>query len=72
LEEEKERANELETSLQELQSRLSEDRDSWKQSETRYKEMLEQSQDYVKQLESATHALGKDNITDLKTKVKDK
>lgn len=34
--------------------------------------MIEQCQEHAKQMEQATQALGKDSITDLKTRVKEK
>lgn len=41
LEEEREKASELEASLQELQTKVAQDQADWKISETRYKDMLE-------------------------------
>lgn len=72
LDEEREKTGELETSLLELQNRHTLEQADWKKSEARYKEMLEQSQDHARQMEAATQALGKDSVTDLKTRLKDK
>lgn len=72
LEEEREKSGELETTLVELQNRTAQDLADWKKSEARYKEMIEQCQEHAKQMEQATQALGKDSITDLKTRIKEK
>jgi gas vesicle protein len=61
LEEERERASELENAYNDLQQKFKEDLASWRESEHRYKELLDQTQDHAKQIEMAASALSKDS-----------
>ena len=72
LEEEKEKTNELETQLQDLQAKYNEESMAWAQQDQRYKDMIEQSQDHAKQMELAASMLGQENLADIETKLSEK
>lgn len=72
LDEEKERANEAETALTNLQADLQTKAQIWKESEQRYKEMIEKAQTHARQVEAASNALKTDGVAKLQDKLKER
>jgi len=72
LEEEKEKASELETALQDSQQRYAEDSKRWKASEARYKELLDQTHDYAKKSELAANSVSKEAVQEMENKLKER
>ena len=72
LHEEKEKSQELENQLVDLQAEFEDKQVTWKESEQRYKSMIDQSQDHAKQVELAADALKNDSLVGLENKLKEK
>lgn len=72
LEEEKEKANDFEGKLIDLQATYEEKLDLWQQQEQRLKQMLDQAQSHAKLMENASNAIKNGNLQGMETQLKEK